>query len=75
MGPSTGLDMRGKYRLHRDSIPETVNSLAIRYIDYATRPTQKDVISRKCFHVMMTRKKKRDYVCDDAGETILSNTT
>ena len=39
MGLRAGLDKCGKSRLHRDSIPGTVQPVGSRYTDYATRPT------------------------------------
>jgi hypothetical protein len=39
VGPRAGLGRRGKFRPHRDTIPGTVQPVASRYIDYATRST------------------------------------
>ena len=39
VGLRAGLDRCEKSRPHRDSNPRTVQSVASRYIDYATRPT------------------------------------
>ena len=53
MGPRAGLDRCGKSRPHRDSIPETVQPVASRYTDYATRPTLYNLIHSNSFPILV----------------------
>ena len=43
VGPRAGMDVCWKCRLHRDSIPGQSSSASIRYTEYATRPTEREL--------------------------------
>ena len=55
VGPRASLDRYGKFRLNRDSIPGTVQPVASRYTDYATRPKFTSVKKVKCTLVQALR--------------------
>ena len=48
MGPKDGLDGRGKYRHHRNSIPEPVNPWRVAIPTELSRPTSSKCPKRKC---------------------------
>ena len=62
VGPSTCLDMWGKSRLHRDSIPRTVQPVASRYTDYA--------INRGFFNIIISVDPGENHGTPESGRSV-----